>query len=242
MKKMIKIFLISNILLCGYNILYSQEKEDVQREEIIIEKKSQTIDVQKDVEEEVVGTSRQRVFLQVGAIESKNGNKFILRKKNSKLEFFIDENITSIFLKENADPQKIEKDNFLIIRGPNNKKASLANAVYIYKSKELYDEYIKKIIDEKSVKIQEISGIVLDSGDLFDKLDENLKPMIIGMDNNQKTLFFYDDSTYFVMIRKINYQDINTGDRAILYFDQRVSLRVKNIPFKIVISRIPVGY
>lgn len=240
MKTIIQLLMLINIIFLYNNILFSQEADN-QHEEVIIEKKSQTVNIQQDTEEEIT-LQKQRVFLQIGAIESKNGNKFILRKKNSKLEFFIEENKTEIFLKETANQQNIEKDNFLIIRGPYNKKAILANAIYIYKSKELYEKFIRKIEDQNNKKIQEISGIVLNAMDIFDKLDESLRPGIINLNNKEKMLFFYDENTYWIIIKKIDYSDINIGDRVILYFDQRVSLRVKNIPFKVIINRIAVGY
>ncbi len=241
MKRILKIFLVINLIFFCNIFIYSQEKEDLQAEEIIIEKKNKTINQEEEKEEEIV-SPQKRIFLQIGAIESKNGNKFMLRKKSSKLEFFIEDNTTSVFLKEVAGPQNIEQDNFLIIKGPNNKKAVLANAVYIYKNKDLYDEYIKKIDEEKNSKDKEISGIILNPEDKFEKIDENLKPILLNLPDNEKILFFYDENTYWVNIKKINYSDINAGDRVILYFDQRISLRVKNIPFKIIVNRIAVGY
>ncbi|GEM_PF-3133381 len=241
MKQVLKIFLIINLIFLSYNFIYSQEIEEFPTEEIIIDEKSKTIN-QEEKKEEEFAIPQKRIFLQIGAIESKNGNKFILRKKASKLEFFVEDNITSVFLKEVAGPQNIENNNLLIIKGPNNKKAVLANAVYIYKNKDLYNEYINKIDEERNSKYKEISGVVLNSKDKFEKIDENLEPVLLNLPDNEKILLFYDDDTYWVMIKKINYFDINAGDRVVLYFDKRISLRIKNIPFKIIVNRIAVGY
>jgi len=240
-----KIFLnllISFLLIFNLELFAVENEEgiDTPQESIVIDK-STTVSSEKTSVIDEATQIKKRFFLQIGALENKSGDKFLLRKKNSALEFFIDDN-TEIYLKEKAEFKTLEKGNYVVIKGPKNNNAILANSIYIYKDKKLYEDFNKISEINDKTKIQEAEGIVEDLGDNFGNIDEKLRPGIIDLDNHSKMLFSFDDTTYWVSVKKVNKSDLNLGDRIILYFDKRVSLRIKNIPFKIVINRIEHGY
>lgn len=240
--KIFPTLLISFIILFNLELFAIQNEEEIDtpQESIVIDKSNTISSEKKDIFSES-NQIKKRFFLQIGALENKSGDKFLLRKKSSGLEFFVDDN-TEIYLKEKAEFRTMEKGNYVIIKGPKNNNAILANAIYIYKDKKLFEDFNKISEINGKTKIQEAEGIVDDLGDNFSNIDEKIRPGIIILDNNSKMLFSFDDTTYWVSVKKVNKTDINLGDRLILYFDKRVSLRVKNIPFKIVINRIEHGY
>jgi len=213
-----------------------------------------------DVKEDAKGNTKEtkekkELFLQVGALEKKDGDKYLLRKRSSHLEFYIDDE-TSFFLKRSGSPDDIEPGRFIIVKGPKNSKTVLANAVYVYESKEDYEEFIYTGKKEEgggdkpkrrfSVSIK---GIVADPGEMFDKIDENMKPVLMEAEgrvddegNPEKYFVSFDENTYWVFNKRSEKNEIKIGGRLKLYFDERISIRYKSYPVKIIIDRAKVGY
>ncbi|MFP4466405.1 MAG: hypothetical protein ACLFP1_05080 [Candidatus Goldiibacteriota bacterium] len=79
----------------------------------------------------------KRLFMQVGALEQKDGEKFLLRRRTGHVEFFTNEN-TKIFIKKEGSRDHLKEGKFLVVRGPRNKSVALANAVYIYDDRQAY--------------------------------------------------------------------------------------------------------
>jgi len=97
---------------------------------------------QKTPEETAVKT-----FMQVGALEKKDGDKYILRKKSGALEFYLDEN-TIMYSTENAAPADLKEGQLVLVKGARNANAMLASTVQIYNSWDIYSSTKSDQADE----------------------------------------------------------------------------------------------
>jgi len=81
--------------------------------------------------------SVDKTFMQVGALEKKSGDKYILRKKSGELEFYLDEN-TVMYSTENAAPADLKEGQLVLVKGARNANAILASTVQIYNGWDIY--------------------------------------------------------------------------------------------------------
>ncbi|MCX7698606.1 MAG: hypothetical protein N2114_03975 [Candidatus Goldbacteria bacterium] len=204
MKKILILLIIVNLT----SILFTQE----------INQLGNTINIQ----------TKKKLYLQIGAIESFEGNKYVLRKISSKIEFFIND-ATLILLRKPGDFSDIKEKNYLVIKGPHNKNTILANSIYIYKDK---DEYNLFLDDSKTLENQTKFSFQLEG---FVKQTE---PFLIIIVDGKEYIVSYDEDTNFITNKIGKKDDIKIGDRAILYFDKIISIRYDNYPVKIIISKI----
>ncbi|PKL92575.1 MAG: hypothetical protein CVV21_02105 [Candidatus Goldiibacteriota bacterium HGW-Goldbacteria-1] len=79
----------------------------------------------------------EKIFMQVGALEKKDGEKYILRKKSGELEFYLDEN-TLMYSTENAGPADLKEGQLVLVKGARNANAMLASTVQVYNSWDIY--------------------------------------------------------------------------------------------------------
>ncbi len=162
---------------------------------------------------------QRNFYLRIGAIESIKNDKYLLKQKTSEIEFYIN-NDTRIFLTSKGSFDDINIGDYVLIRGPRNKRVALANSVSIYKDKKLFMAFNVK--DEYVIK-----GII-----------RQKEPFIITPDNEGRDLKVeYDEDTYWILNKEVDANEIKVGDRANLYFDTVVSIRYKNYPIKITINR-----
>ncbi len=205
--------------------------------------------------------AKKKIFIQIGALESIENEKYNLRKVSDHLEFYLDDNV-KIFQKRIADQNALRQWQFVVIKGPSNANSVLANSVYVFNDMESYNE--TKNDDKEDKKINVDSGIqgnvikATSDSDEYEKLkEEHLKqqpvatPSASGEENTavKSTRPFYikttdgniyrvlhDEKTYWVFIEKKSKSDIKIGDRLKLYFDKRITVRYKSFPVKVVIE------
>jgi len=162
---------------------------------------------------------QRNYYLRIGTIESIKNDKYLLRQKSTEIEFYIN-NETKIFLTKKGDLNDINQGNYVLIRGPHNKKIVLANSVSVYKDKKLFNDF-----NEKSDYL--IKGTITQKD-----------PMIISIDGEGKDLRVeYDEDTYWTINKQVDINEIKIADRVSLYFDKVVTIRYKNYPVKITINR-----
>ena len=192
-----------------------------------------------------------KVFMQVGALEKKEGDKYLLRRVSSHIEFFMAPE-TPVYIREQGEKSQLNPGSYLVIKGQRNTNTVVANAVYIYKNKEEYEAFNEIAIREaaESVRVfnNELRGVLKESGDIFDKLEESLRPLMIVSDEKdsegvfRKYLVANDADTYWVMNRKTSQSEIAVGDRLKLFFDRSISIRIKNYPVKVIIDKVKAGF
>ncbi|MCX8093559.1 MAG: hypothetical protein N3E50_05265 [Candidatus Goldbacteria bacterium] len=207
MKKILILLVIVNLT----SILFTQEINEIKQG-------GNTINIQ----------AKKKLYLQTGAIESFEGNKYVLRKISSKIEFFIND-ATLILLKKPGVFSDIKEKNYLVIKGPHNKNTILANSVYIYKDKEEYNLFLD---DSKTLEVQTKYSFQLEG---FVKQTE---PFLIIMVDGKEYIVSYDEDTNFITNKIGKKDDIKIGDSATLYFDKIISIRYDNYPVKMIISKI----
>ncbi len=176
---------------------------------------------------------RKKVFIQVGAIEKVESDKYTMRKLESRIEFYITEG-TPIFLRTESSTEQAIENSYLVIKGPKNKKAALANTVYIYKDKQEYLEY-------EGQKEKDGEEKVFSAG-LEGKVKRTDPYLVIETASGEQFIICYDQDTYWVLTSKTNASELKPGERIKLFFDKLYSIRYKNYPIKIIIDRIKANY
>lgn len=192
-----------------------------------------------------------KVFMQVGALEKKEGDKLLLRRVSNHLEFFMTEE-TPVYIREQGEKYQLKNGNYLVIKGQRNTNTVIANAVYIYKNKEEYEAFnelaIREAAETGRVFNTELRGVLAYSGDMFEKMDENLRPLLLESEEKSKEgrplkyLIANDADTYWVMNRKTSQSEMAIGDRLKLFFDRSISIRIKNYPIKVIIDKVKAGF
>ncbi|HDQ26886.1 MAG TPA: hypothetical protein ENN43_09110 [bacterium] len=194
--------------------------------------------------EEAEKPGERRIFIQVGALEQKDRDKFILRRMSGQIEFYTDEK-TNTYIRTEGSKESAAAGTYISVRGPKNANAILANAVYVYRDKDEFDEFNSVTLGDgpaEGAGISEERGVVLEQENVFEALDEELRPLLIGKDGGKKVMVSFDEGTYWVFIEKKDEKNLAIADRLKLYFDRRLSVRQKSIPIKIVADRIKAGY
>lgn len=175
--------------------------------------------------------TKRKLYLQTGAIESYDGNKYILRKISSKIEFFINESVL-ILLKMQGSFSDIKEKNYIVVKGPHNKNTILANSVYIYKNKDEYDLFSdeKKTTEAPTRYSFMLEGYV-----------KQTEPFLTITVDGKNYIVSYDEDTKFIINKTTDRNDIKIGDSVTLFFDKLISIRYDNYPSKIIISKIRAG-
>lgn len=192
-----------------------------------------------------------KVFMQVGALEKKEGDKFLLRRVSSHIEFLMTPE-TPVYIREQGKKSQLLAGSYLVVKGQRNTNTVIANAVYIYKNKQEYEAFneiaIREAAETGRIFNTELKGVLLDSGDMFDRMDEHLRPLLIQSDERddegrvKKYLVSNDADTYWVMNRKTSQSEMAIGDRLKLLFDRSISIRIKNYPVKVIIDKVKAGF
>jgi len=199
------------------------------------------------------GEKTKKLFLQAGALETRDGDKYLLRKRYSHVEFYINDDI-KVFLKQDGKKEDIKTGSYVVVKGPKNDTAILANSVYIYDNREEYEEFIYTGREKSSEDIireraSSLSGFIADPEDKFEKIEESKRPLLLESDfytdeegNPVQFFVFPDKDTYLIYSKSTDKNEMKIGDRLYLYFDKRISIRYKSYPVKIIINRAKIGY
>ncbi len=192
-----------------------------------------------------------KVFMQVGALEKKEGDKFLLRRVSSHVEFFMTQD-TPVYIREQGEKSQLETGCYLVIKGPRNSNAVIANAIYIYKNREEYEAFneltLRDAAETGRVFNTELRGVLADSTEIFEKTDEEIRPLLLVSEeknkdgSEKKYLVSNDPDTYWVINRRTSQSELAIGDRLKLFFDRAISIRVKNYPVKVIIDKVKAGF
>ncbi len=177
---------------------------------------------------------RKKVFMQVGAIEKIEGDKFLMRKVETRYEFYFNED-TKVFIRTEGSIDRINEKNYLVIKGPKNSKVVLANSIYVYDSRDEYDAVIDKKEQDQDAPQKVFSAML--EGTVRKK-----GPLIIILENGKDYTVSYDEDTYWVITKKSDKNEIKPGERIKLFFDRFYSIRHKNYPIKVIIDRVKAGF
>lgn len=181
-----------------------------------------------------VNTAKKKVFMQVGAVEKTENDKYTMRKTETRYEFYIDDN-TKIFLREETTASALREKNYVVIKGPKNKKVVLANSIYIYNNREDYESFSEKK-EETPEAVQKVFSTLLEGR------VKQLNPLIITLADGTEYTVSYDEDTYWILTSNSGKDEIKAGERIKLFFDKLYSIRYKNFPIKIVIDRVKAGF
>lgn len=177
---------------------------------------------------------KKKIYIQVGAIEKSDNSKYLMRKIDTRYEFYLNDS-ARIFLRSEAAIQDIQDKAYIIVKGPKNKKVVLANAIYMYANRSDYDDSIDKKDDNEDAA-QKVFSFPLQG---FVKQKD---PLVMTLSDGRDYTVSYDDDTYLVMTKKCDKSELKPGERVKLYFDKLYSIRYDNYPIKIVIDRVKSGY
>jgi hypothetical protein len=177
---------------------------------------------------------KKKIYIQVGAIEKSDNSKYLMRKIDTRYEFYLNDS-ARIFLRSEAAIQDIQDKAYIIVKGPKNKKVVLANAIYMYANRSDYDDSIDKKDDNEDAA-QKVFSVPLQG---FVKQKD---PLVMTLSDGRDYTVSYDDDTYLVMTKKCDKSELKPGERVKLYFDKLYSIRYDNYPIKIVIDRVKSGY
>lgn len=186
--------------------------------------------VSATVSDESVGPNAAAVkekIIQTGALEKIERDKYTLRKVQTRLEFY-PADTTKFFLRTDGSAENLNDRVFLEVRGPKNKKAVLANAVYIYESRKVYEEMTDREPQAQKKSFQAPLLGTLKSRDQF---------LIITDEDGKDFILCPDDDTIWVNNKPATRADMLAGDRLKLYFDKRLSIRYNNYPVKVIIDK-----
>jgi hypothetical protein len=167
------------------------------------------------------------ILIQTGALEKIEGSKYILRKVQSRLEFYAADN-TKFFLKSDGSAADLNDKVFVEVRGPKNKKAVLANAVYIYESRNQYNDIMDRDFAVLKGSFQ---------APLLGTIKQLSPYIILTAQDGLDYLVCVDEDTIWVYNKTITKADMIAGDRLKLFFDKRLSIRYNNYPIKVVVDR-----
>ncbi len=180
-------------------------------------------------------------IIATGALEKVEGSKYTLRKVQTRLEFYLPDDV-KIYLKSDGSTANLNEKCYLDIRGPKNKKAVLANAIYIYGNKKMFDEMTDKdALPAKKSFQAPLTGVVTqknpivgrnENGDVIQKYS-----FIIRGDDGIEYQVCFDDDTLWVYNTTATKAEMLPGDRMKLYFTKMLSIRYNNYPFKIIIDK-----
>jgi hypothetical protein len=177
---------------------------------------------------------KKKTFMQVGAVEKVENDKYVMRKTETRYEFYIDEN-AGIYLRSEASFDSLQEKCYVVIKGPKNKKTVLANAVYIYRNKAEYEG-----LNDKKEDLAEGQSKVFST--LLEGTLKQKDPFIITLADGREYAVSYDEDAYWIKTEKSDKSEIKAGERIKLYFDKLYSIRYKNYPYRIIIDRVKAGF
>lgn len=192
-----------------------------------------------------------KVFMQVGALEKKEGDRFLLRRVSNHLEFYMEQN-TPVYIREQGNKSQLTAGAYLVIKGPRNSNTAIANAIYIYKNKEEYEAFnelsLREAAETGRVFNTELRGVFAGSAEVFENIRKGISPILLESEERNKdgSVKFYlvseDEETYWVINRRTSQSEMEIGNRLKLFFDRSVSIRIKNYPVKVIIDKVKAGF
>lgn len=179
-------------------------------------------------------TAKKKIFMIVGAMEKVENDKYTMRKTETRYEFFLDEN-TPLFMREEVSSGSINENNYLVIKGPKNRNTVLANAVYVYENKAGYEAAADKKEETPDAPQKVFSA-------LLEGVVVRTDPMVIRLADGREYKVSFDSDTYWMLVKRTNKDELKPGERIKIYFDKLYSIRLKNVPIKVIIDRVKAGF
>ena len=184
-----------------------------------------------DETRETNGAVKEKI-IQAGALEKVDRDKYTLRKVQTRIEFYLQDS-TKFFLKTDGSPADLNDRVFIEVRGAKNKKAALANAVYIYENRKVYEEMTDKDLTAPKKTFQ---------APLLGSLKAKEPYLVITGDDGKDYTVLPDEDTIWVDNRMAAKTEMLAGDRLKLYFEKRLSIRYNNYPVKIIIDKSKASF
>lgn len=235
---------IAALLAAGLFCYAAENDESMASDSEIIKIKGEKPKTAAPVSSTASAAPSKKLFTKIGVVESKEGEKLMLKRKTASLEYYVN-NETKVFVKEQSSAKNIVQNNYILIKGPKNKSAILAGTVYIFQSKKDYDDYAAGAMqsdDEiKRFDLFTKSSVKLDTSG-FDKVDEKLRPLLVDLGDGTKAIMAYDEDTYFVQVKAADQSALTAGERVTLYFADMINIRIKNYAFRVIINKAKPGY
>jgi predicted nucleotide-binding protein len=175
--------------------------------------------------DQIAASPKKEKIVQVGSLEKIEGKKYILKKTQSDLEFYIDDS-AKIYIKADGSAADLNDRCFIEIKGPHNKKAVLANTIYIYPDRKIYEEISDNAGADKKIFSAAVKGTI-----------KSKDPLVIISDDDKEYSVCPDDDTFWIKSRQSVKQDLMPGDRLKVYFDKKLSVRYKSEAVKVVIDK-----
>lgn len=242
MKKAVILLVVLFLCAAGGSTAYATAQEDDENPREFVVKGvaggiSGTVEDKGNTSEAVL----KEKIIQTGALEKVEGGKYTLRKVQTRLEFYLPEEV-KIYLKSDGSAANLSEKSYLDIRGPKNKRAVLANTIYIYENRKTYNEMTDKdsLPSKKSFQAP-LTGIVTQKSPVLEKNENGdvirTYSFVIKGDDGVEYQVCFDDDTLWVNNTMAAKTDIIAGDRMKLFFDKRLSIRYNNYPVKIIIDK-----
>ncbi len=178
--------------------------------------------------------AKKEKIIQAGALEKIEGDRYILRKIQTRLDFYVTD-ATKFFTKSDGSINDLNDRCYVDLRGPRNKKAILANTIYIYPDKKTYDDMV-----DKETSAAAASGKKTFSAPLTGVVKQK-EPLIIVTDDRTEYLVCPDEDTVWQNNKPADKSEMIAGDRIKTYFDKRLSVRYKSEAVKVVIDKSKQG-
>jgi hypothetical protein len=227
--KILKAFVVSIFIILPFNlnIVLASSDDGETPQEFNVKGVAGGVSATVSDESAGQGAAVRGKIIQTGALEKIERDKYTLRKVQTRIEFYPADN-TKFFLKTDGSAENLNDRVFLEVRGPKNKKAVLANAVYIYENRKVYEEMTDREAQPQKKSFQAPLLGTLKSRDPF---------MVVTDEDGKDFILCPDDDTIWVVNKPATRADMLAGDRLKLYFDKRLSIRYNNYPVKVIIDK-----
>lgn len=241
MKKIFILFVFVYLLTYGNIFAANTQDDDETPREFVVKGIAGGVSGAVESKDNIIGGSEKQKIIQTGLLEKVSGDKYLLRKAQSEVEFYLNEKI-KIFIKNDGSISDLTDKSYIDIRGPKNKKASLANTIYIYQNKKMFDEMTdnESSISKNSFQAP-LAGTLIKNTVMISSADNitgtTQITFTIRTEEGLDYQIIFDEDTIWVNNTEATRKDLTVGDRLKLFFDKRLSIRYNNFPVKIIIDK-----
>ncbi|MEI7541665.1 MAG: hypothetical protein WCJ94_00215 [bacterium] len=241
MKKVFVLFVFICLLTCGNIFAANAQDDDETPREFVVKGIAGGVSGAVETKDNIIGESVKQKIIQTGFLEKVSGDKCLLRKAQSKVEFYLSDKI-NIFNKNDGSLSDLTDRSYIDIRGPKNKKAALANTIYIYQNKKMFDEMTDSETSISKNSFQSpLAGTIIRNNVMVSNSDNVSGTAQIAFtvrtDDGLDYQILFDEDTIWVNNTVVTRRDLTVGDRLKLFFDKRLSIRYNNYPIKIIIDK-----
>lgn len=237
MKKIILFAVVMSLFIAGSSFAANAVDDDETPREFTVKGVSGGVSGTVEDKGNTTDAVLKEKIIQTGALEKVENDKYTLRKVQTRLEFYLTDDV-KIYVKNDGSAANLSDRLYLDIRGPKNKKAVLANTVYIYENKKMYEEMTDKdALPVKKSFQAPLTGALTKKPENQDGNTAEKYSFMMKSDDGTEYLVCFDEETLWVSNTAAQKSDIIAGDRMKLFFDKRLSIRYKNYPVKIIIDK-----